>query len=143
MPQGATSYSSELAIPTGNYSWVAVRAFAQNDETIRLAHSQPAWLNGEWDAREDAQYFITWIDDLIEVSESEPDRFANEQDEDHRIRCLSSRSCLLPKQALVRNNEVGSDIRSDSHCQPTHPAVAWSPALDTEITLCPFRVEIG
>jgi len=78
VPQGATSYSSELAIPTGNYSWVAVRAFAQNDETIRLAHSQPAWLTGEWDAREDAQYFITWIDDLIEVSERETDRFATE-----------------------------------------------------------------
>ncbi len=80
VPEGATSYSSELAIPTGNYSWVAVRAFAQNDETIRLAHSQPAWLNGEWDAREDAQYFITWIDDLIEISESETDRFATEQE---------------------------------------------------------------
>ncbi|MEN6602600.1 MAG: hypothetical protein ABFD86_09290, partial [Bryobacteraceae bacterium] len=34
---------------------------------IRLAQSSPVYLQGKWDARSDAQYFVTWMDDLINL----------------------------------------------------------------------------
>ena len=46
-----------------------------------MAHSRPVFLvDGFWDAREDAQYFIDWIDELIAQTREDKDRFSSEQE---------------------------------------------------------------
>lgn len=46
------------------YSWVAARAYAKNDLTVRLGHTSPFLLTGTWDRNEDARYFREWIEEL-------------------------------------------------------------------------------
>jgi hypothetical protein len=58
------AYSTELSLDLGAHSWVAARCFVKADHTIRLAHSRPVYLTGQWDASEDAAFFVKWIDDL-------------------------------------------------------------------------------
>ena len=64
------------------HSWIAARAFVKNDVTIRLAHSSPVWLPGKWNAREDAGYFVDWMDALIGETQADPKRFASESEKD-------------------------------------------------------------
>jgi hypothetical protein len=59
---------------------VAARCLVKADHTIRLAHSRPVYLKGQWDASEDAAYFVKWIDELITISESERGRFASAEE---------------------------------------------------------------
>ncbi len=72
---GERRVSEELTLPAGNYSWIAARAYERNESTVRLAHSQPVWLDGDWDASDDAAFFVGWMDELIEITNREPDRF--------------------------------------------------------------------
>jgi hypothetical protein len=46
-------------------------------ENIRLAHSTPIYLSGKWDAREDAAYFVAWIDALSRQTETDAARFTD------------------------------------------------------------------
>jgi hypothetical protein len=78
-PPGKRSFSTELSVGSGLYSWIAVRAFEQNDATIRMAHSQPYWIDAPFGVRGDADYFIHWIDELIRQSEQDKERFANDK----------------------------------------------------------------
>ena len=76
-----TSYSMKLVMDSGVHSWVAARCFVKSDHTIRLAHSRPVFLvDGFWDAREDAEYFAAWMDELIAQTREDKDRF-NSEDE--------------------------------------------------------------
>ena len=76
-----TNFSTELVMDSGVHSWVAARCFVKSEDTIRMAHSRPVFLvDGFWDAREDAQYFIDWIDELIAQTREDKDRFSNEQE---------------------------------------------------------------
>ncbi len=75
------SYSTKLVMDSGVHSWVAARCFVKSDDTIRLAHSRPVFLvDGFWDAREDAEYFAAWMDELIAQTREDKDRF-NSEDE--------------------------------------------------------------
>lgn len=46
------------------YSWVAARCYANNDVTVRMAHTGPAPLPGRRDARADAAYYLEWVEEL-------------------------------------------------------------------------------
>ncbi len=81
-PPGQTKLQTEVTIRSGLYTWVAARAFVQNDDTIRLAHSQPVFFPGAWNASADAAYFVEWMDDLIRVTEEDEERFADPRQRD-------------------------------------------------------------
>lgn len=82
-PPGKTKLETELSIRGGLYTWVAARAFAQNDYTVLVAHSQPVFLPGVWNASADAQFFVDWMDELIEQTEQDEDRFEDEVQREH------------------------------------------------------------
>ena len=56
-----------------------VRCFLKTPDNIRLAHSSPVYLPGKFDAREDAAYFVSWIDELIGQTLRDDASFANEE----------------------------------------------------------------
>jgi hypothetical protein len=62
---GELAFKGEFSFEESAYSWVLARCFLKPGATIRLAQSSPVYLPGRWDARGDARYFMTWIDDLI------------------------------------------------------------------------------
>ncbi|MCL5746532.1 MAG: CehA/McbA family metallohydrolase, partial [Acidobacteria bacterium] len=62
---GGKTMKAEFSFDPSGYSWVLARCFLKPGVSIRLAQSSPVYLPGRWDARSDAQYFVTWIDDLI------------------------------------------------------------------------------
>lgn len=64
------------------YSWCAVRCILKTEDTIRMAHSSPIYLAGNFDARSDADYFVRWIDELITITEAEPARFEKPEQRD-------------------------------------------------------------
>ncbi len=71
-------FSASFSFRQGRHSWVAARCFLKPGSTIRLAHSSPTYLKGKWDAAADARYFTAWIDELIQLTTDEKDRFAND-----------------------------------------------------------------
>ena len=73
----AKRFQGEHTFDSSSYTWMAARCFVKAEDTIRLAHSAPIDLRGKHDARDDARYFIDWIDELIALSEKEQDRFAS------------------------------------------------------------------
>jgi hypothetical protein len=76
-PANGTRMSGDFPVNVSAHTWVAARCFLKTRETPRFAHSSPIYLGGRWDAEEDALYFITWIDELIQQTESDPKRFAS------------------------------------------------------------------
>ena len=60
-----TSFHAHADLPANNHSWIAARCFLATSYTVRLAHSSPVYLDGKWDAHDDALYFMQWIDDLV------------------------------------------------------------------------------
>ena len=82
-----TSFSTELVMDSGVHSWVAARCFVKSDDTIRMAHSRPVFLvDGYWDAREDAEYFVAWIDELMAQTREDEDRFSSDQERQAMLR---------------------------------------------------------
>jgi len=70
------SFQAEVTIDASGYSWIASRCYLETKSTIRMAHSRPAFLPGAWNSREDALFFLRWIDDLIEQTKADSKRFA-------------------------------------------------------------------
>ena len=70
------SFQSEVTVDASGYSWIASRCFVDTKSTIRMAHSRPAFLPGTWNGRDDALFFLGWIDDLIEQTKRDSRRFA-------------------------------------------------------------------
>lgn len=81
-PDGKTKLETQVALRGGLYSWYAARVYVENDDTVRMAHSQPIFIPGTWNSSADAQYFIDWIDDLIAETEADEERFANDDERD-------------------------------------------------------------
>jgi hypothetical protein len=79
-PADKTEFHTTMEIQEGLYSWVAARCFARNDSTIRMAHSRPIYLRGEWNTHEDAMFFIRWIDRLMELPRDEPNHPATAEE---------------------------------------------------------------
>ena len=77
LAEGETEIETSFTVDEAKYSWVAVRCYAQSRSTVRMAHSQAIPLSGSWDAAEDAEFFVNWIDQLIEISRSDPNRFSD------------------------------------------------------------------
>jgi hypothetical protein len=68
----------ETEIAHRNHSWLAARATVTTPQTLRLAHTSPIFLQNQkesWDAAEDRNFFVKWIDDLIAETEQEARRF--------------------------------------------------------------------
>ena len=79
----------EAEIEPKNYTWLAARCILKSEGTVRFAHTSPVFLSGQrqqWDASEDRQYFVKWIDDLMEESNADPKRFTSD---DHRNQVLA------------------------------------------------------
>lgn len=64
-PEGGKTLRVNFTVDTRNHSWLAARCFVRNNETVRLAHSSPVFVNGAYNAAEDARFFATWIEELI------------------------------------------------------------------------------
>jgi len=77
--RGSLKFHGLYSFDASGHSWVAARCFLATRESIRLAHSTPVYLDGHWDARGDAQYFAAWINELIEQTQSDQNRFADEE----------------------------------------------------------------
>ncbi len=78
----------EAEIEPNNYTWLAARCTLKTKGTMRLAHTSPVFLSGKeqnWDASEDREYVVKWIDDLIEETKAVPERFTSD---DHRNQVL-------------------------------------------------------
>jgi tetratricopeptide (TPR) repeat protein len=69
---GATTLRSVLALDVTGHSWVAARCYLKTAGTVRLAHTAPIYLEGKWDAAEDAKFFLQWIDELIAKTAPQP-----------------------------------------------------------------------
>ncbi len=63
--RGAGKLAADFTVDAGETGWFAARAFEKPDHTIRFAHTSPVYVEvgGQTGAvREDAQFFIDWID---------------------------------------------------------------------------------
>jgi hypothetical protein len=61
--------------------WVAARVFEDCDETVRLAHSNPVFIEAPGPvrpSREDALYYMEWCQELLEASRNDPERYGSE-----------------------------------------------------------------
>jgi len=73
-----SSAKLESAVAPRDYTWMAARCTLKTESTVRLAHTSPVFLTGErqtWDPSGDRMFFLKWIDDLIEVTKTDPKRF--------------------------------------------------------------------
>lgn len=75
-PPGSKSFRRQFTIAADDHSWIAARCFLNSEKTVRLAHTSPVYLDGKWDCREDAQYYLDWLDELITQTTTATDRFA-------------------------------------------------------------------
>ena len=83
IPAGETSFEKVFEADVSRYSWLAVRCFEKSETTIRMAHSRPIFLpENRYDASRDALFFVRWLDELIEISRTEENRFSSEAERD-------------------------------------------------------------
>jgi hypothetical protein len=78
-------FKGDLSFDSKNYSWVTGRCFLKSDSSIRLAHTSPVYLDGKWDQRDDAQYFLNWVEELIAQTTVDRQRFANDAERDQLL----------------------------------------------------------
>ncbi len=67
----------KLTVDTRGKAWIAVRCFETEQEKIYFAHTGPFYMQGRERAegcRDDAAYFIQWIDELKAQDWSDPKR---------------------------------------------------------------------
>jgi hypothetical protein len=72
----------EYILDASRYSWVAARCFADAERTIRMGHTSPVYLDGRFDARDDARYFLAWMEELIGQTKADAKRFRNPAERD-------------------------------------------------------------
>ncbi len=71
----SSKLSAELELPVNETGWVAARAFERPGETIRFAQTSPVYVKVGDDrgiVRDDAKFFIEWIDIQMEHYRTEP-----------------------------------------------------------------------
>jgi len=83
---GTLDFVKEVELDPGNHSWVAARCFLKTGGTVRFAHTSAIYLLGNWDASADARYFIGWIDELIELTNSDRERFRSDSEKQEILR---------------------------------------------------------
>jgi hypothetical protein len=47
-----------------------------------MGHTSPVYLDGRFDARGDARYFLAWMDELIGLTTADAKRFRNPAERD-------------------------------------------------------------
>jgi hypothetical protein len=72
---GTTEYRASFTFPPGKYSWIAARCFLREGDTLRLAHTSPYYLPGQYDCRADAKYYVDWVNNLMAQTRENPKRF--------------------------------------------------------------------
>ena len=98
---GTRPIKKEFSLPAENYTWLAARCFLRTAYTVRLAHTSPVYLDGSWDAREDARYFVAWIDELMAQAAADPQRFASASERDQVLALYGSARQFYEKRATT------------------------------------------
>ncbi|MFN7920368.1 MAG: hypothetical protein U0Q16_09740 [Bryobacteraceae bacterium] len=66
-------FETKVDIDARRFGWVAARAYAKNDATVRLGHTGPVKAGGEARTRrEDARYFREWVEELARNPKTPP-----------------------------------------------------------------------
>jgi hypothetical protein len=95
-PKNATSIQLDQSISVPHSGWIAVRAYGQPHRDAipsQFAHTSPIYVSVEGypnDAREDAEYFVAWIDrlwsDVQERNRILPNRFPHVESQIEKAR---------------------------------------------------------
>ncbi len=99
---GNTRLAWKRALDAAGHTWLAARCFLAPGETIRMAHTSPVYFSGPgagWNAREDARYFLAWLDELISISESEQGRFQNLEEKNQVLQIYRQARDFYAKRA--------------------------------------------
>lgn len=70
--RGASALKAEFDFDVREAGWIAARAFERPDHTVRFAHTSPVYLEVDGEigvVREDAKFFIEWMDREIRFYE--------------------------------------------------------------------------
>jgi hypothetical protein len=63
--RGSGKLALDFDLEVADTGWIAARAFEKSDHTVRFAHTSPVYVEVDGlpgNAREDAQFFIDWMD---------------------------------------------------------------------------------
>jgi hypothetical protein len=74
--RGADKLTTDFTAYVDETGWFAARAFERPDHTVRFAHTSPVYVEVAGQAgvvRDDAQFFIDWMDREIAFYKSLPD----------------------------------------------------------------------
>ena len=80
--QGQRSFQAERTLEAGRHTWLAVRCYVQSSSTIRLGHSRPLPLPGTFNSRDDALFFVRWLDELVDQTRADTGRFKTPAERD-------------------------------------------------------------
>lgn len=118
IPPGTLRYNGDFEFDPKAYSWVAARCFLRTGATVRLAHTSPVYLQGHWDCQPDAQYFVNWMNDLMNQTKADPKRFSSPAEREETLRTYE-RALTFYKQKLQQGcstdsaqNDGGEDSAS-------------------------------
>jgi hypothetical protein len=95
----ARNMTAVFHLDARRYSWCAVRCFLKTPDNIRLAHSSPLYLPGKHAAREDAAYFVAWLDELISQTEKDTARFASASQQEQILANYRRARAIYEEQA--------------------------------------------
>jgi len=81
--EGKSELRASLALDLNESSWVACRSYEKNDRTVRLAHTNPVFLELGGPlapSRADALFYRDWCIELLESSKGDADRYGSEEE---------------------------------------------------------------
>ena len=76
----ASEINEQVELAIDESSWVVARAYEKNDQTARLAHTNPIYIEiGEpmKPKRESATFYADWCRELLAASEADSERYEN------------------------------------------------------------------
>jgi hypothetical protein len=82
-------FQADFTFDPNKYSWIAARCYLPGGDTLRLAHSSPYYLPGHHDCRDDAKYYVDWMNDLIQQAKTDPKRIGPADQQQQRIEIYS------------------------------------------------------
>ena len=92
-PAGNTKrFHASVELDDSGYSWIAARCFLSTPYTVRMAHSAPTYLDGKWDSKADARYFVEWIDELMAHIKTEEAKNALTNDQADALTAMYTRA---------------------------------------------------
>ncbi len=81
--QGQREFEAIVQLKLKESCWIAARAFEENERTVRLAHSNPVFLEADCQpmtpSQDDALYYARWCEDLLRGLREEPGRFVSDR----------------------------------------------------------------